>query len=103
MSKPKKSTRRPFKLKKRWQKAAEAQAQSQPQPPVRKAKKKIAPPPPEESDKKKSLPPLPTFEPLEVGGAFTIPAEAAGHTVLAILRALRPGESWSKLRSVLLK
>lgn len=102
MSKPKKSTRRPFKLKKRWQKAAEAQAQTQPQPAVRKVRKKSAPPP-EESDKKKSLPPLPTFEPLEVGGSFTIPAEAAGHTVLAILRALRPGESWSKLRSVLLK
>lgn len=102
MSKPKKSTRRPFKLKKRWQLAAEAEAQSQPQPAVRKVRKKSAPPP-EESDKKKSLPPLPAFQPLEMGGTFTIPPEAAGHTVLAILRALRPGESWSKLRAVLLK
>lgn len=99
MSKPKKkSTRRPFKLKKRWQIAAEAQ----PQPAVRKVRKKTAPPL-EESDKKKSLPPLPTFEPLALGSTFTIPPEATGHTVLAILRALRPGESWSKLRAVLLK
>ena len=44
------------------------------------------------------LPPIPQLEPLASGGSFIVPGEVAGNTVLAVLRALRPGESWSKLR-----
>jgi 23S rRNA pseudouridine1911/1915/1917 synthase len=32
------------------------------------------------------------------GDSFVVTEPVAGHTVLAVLRALRPGESWSKLR-----
>ncbi len=45
-----------------------------------------------------SAPPLPPLPPLVSGDSFVVPEPVAGHTVLAVLRALRPGESWSKLR-----
>ncbi len=43
-------------------------------------------------------PPIPPLEPLTPGNSFIVPEDVAGNTVLAVLRALRPGESWSKLR-----
>lgn len=43
-------------------------------------------------------PPLPELPPLMPGASFTVNEGIAGNTVLAVLRALRPGESWSKLR-----
>lgn len=47
------------------------------------------------------LPPLPDLPPLAFGDSFVVPDEVAGRTILAVLRALRPGESWSKLRGQL--
>lgn len=46
-------------------------------------------------------PPLPPLPPLVAGNSFVIPDEASGQTILAVLRAVRPGESWSKLRDQL--
>jgi len=43
-------------------------------------------------------PPLPALPALAPGGSFMVTEAVAGNTVLAVLRALRPGESWSKLR-----
>jgi 23S rRNA pseudouridine1911/1915/1917 synthase len=53
--------------------------------------------PPESTPAPLSLPPL------QPGSSLTIPESAAGQTVLAVLRAVRPGESWSKLRSLMHK
>ena len=44
------------------------------------------------------LPPIPALPALAAGDSFVVPESVAGHTVLALLRAIRPGESWSKLR-----
>lgn len=66
-------------------------------PPVqqpRPSRKKKNPPP--AATVSKPIPPLP---PLAPGESFEVPQEIAGNTVLAILRALRPGESWSQLRT----
>lgn len=43
-------------------------------------------------------PSLPELPPLLPGAKFAVTEAIAGNTVLAVLRALRPGESWSKLR-----
>lgn len=88
---PKKAARRPSGPSRK--KAAKPRPQGQ--APAGSAK------PAEETVERKALPPLPAFAPLESGQTFTIPADAAGHTVLAVLRALRPGESWSKLKGVM--
>src|SRR5689334_14807726 len=56
-----------------------------------------------DADQRLPLPALPALEPLEFGKSFTAPEPAEGHTILAVLRALRPGESWSKLRDKLNK
>lgn len=42
--------------------------------------------------------PIPPLQPLAVGGSYVVTPDVAGNTILAVLRALRPGESWSKLR-----
>lgn len=44
-------------------------------------------------------PPMPDLSPLLPGAKFVVTEAIAGNTVLAVLRALRPGESWSKLKA----
>lgn len=44
---------------------------------------------------------IPVLTPLLPGEKTVVPEAAIGQTVLAVLRALRPGESWSRLRDQL--
>src|SRR5262245_18299157 len=37
---------------------------------------------------------------MDTGSPHTVPAEQAGQTLAAILRALRPGESWSRVKAL---
>lgn len=69
--------------------------QGRPRPPERVAKERAAPPGEQSEEPRKPIPPLP---PLATGESFEVSESVAGNTVLAVLRAVRPGESWSKLR-----
>ena len=37
---------------------------------------------------------------MDTGSPYTVPAEQAGQTLAAILRALRPGESWTQVKAL---